>query len=161
MVLTKLEQPREIITIISFHLVGLGMEIFKTSGSIQSWTYPGDAFFHAANVPLFSGFMYAPVGSYIAPAWRVFDLSFTHYPRRLYTIFLALAIYQNFFTHHYTYDIRYLLFAAVLVLYGRTWVYCTLHKTRRRMPLYYGLFTASRCSSSRVRIITTFFIKMV
>lgn len=76
-------------------------KFLKRLGRFSPGHTPGDAFFHAANVPLFSGFMHAAAGSYIAPAWRVFDLSFTHYPRRLYTIFLAQAIYLNFFTHHY------------------------------------------------------------
>ena len=138
MLLTKLEKPAEVIVIATFHLVGLGMEIFKTSSGIGSWSYPGHAIFHVGNVPLFSGFMYAAVGSYIARAWRVFDLSFTHYPRRVYTVLLAVAIYINFFSHHYIWDFRYLLFAAVLLLYGRTWVHYTLHITHRRMPLVVG-----------------------
>ncbi|HPG37597.1 MAG TPA: DUF817 family protein, partial [Candidatus Saccharibacteria bacterium] len=68
MLLTKLEKPAEVIVIATFHLVGLGMEIFKTSSGIGSWSYPGHAIFHVGNVPLFSGFMYAAVGSYIARA---------------------------------------------------------------------------------------------
>lgn len=88
----RLERPREVLTILIFHLVGLGMEVYKTSSLIGSWQYPDAAFFHVAGVPLFSGFMYAAVGSYIARAWRVLALDFSHYPRRLYTLLLALAI---------------------------------------------------------------------
>lgn len=46
------------------------------------------------NVPLFSGFMYAAVGSYIARSWRTMNLSFSHYPSRMLTVLLAVAIYQ-------------------------------------------------------------------
>jgi uncharacterized membrane protein YoaT (DUF817 family) len=138
MLLTRLEKPHEVVTIVAFHLVGLGMELFKTSGSIGSWTYPGDAIFMIGNVPLFSGFMYAAVGSYIARAGRVFDQHYSNYPNRGATVALALAIYVNFFTHHYFWDIRYLLFAAILLLYGRTWVYYRINKTVRRMPLVIG-----------------------
>jgi len=138
MLVTKLEKPHEVLTILLFHLVGLGMELFKTSSAIGSWSYPGDAFFKVGNVPLFSGFMYAAVGSYIARAWRVMSLSFTHYPRRVWTVLLAVAIYANFFTHHYVYDFRYVLFAAVIVLYGRTQVHYVINKTHRRMPLVVG-----------------------
>lgn len=134
----KLERPREVIAIVLFHLVGLGMELFKTSAAIQSWQYPGEAFFQVGNVPLFSGFMYAAVGSYIARAWRVLGLEFYQYPRRLWTILLAVAIYCNFFTHHYTYDVRIWLFAAAAILYGRTEVRYVVHSTRRRMPLLVG-----------------------
>lgn len=135
MLLARLEKPHEVITIVLFHLVGLGMELFKTSGHIGSWSYPGEAFFRLGGVPLFSGFMYAAVGSYIARSWRVFELKFSHYPNRLATAALAIAIYVNFFTHHFFYDIRYILFAAVIVLYARTWVSYTVNKKTRRMPL--------------------------
>lgn len=67
--------------------------------------------------------------------WRVFDLKFANYPNRLATILLAIAIYANFFTHHFFFDVRYILFAVVAILYGRTWVTYTVNKTPRRMPL--------------------------
>ncbi|MFZ2513136.1 MAG: DUF817 domain-containing protein [Candidatus Saccharimonadales bacterium] len=134
LVATKLEKPHEVVTILIFHLVGLGMELFKTAPGIGSWSYPEDAVFKLATVPLYSGFMYAAVGSFIARAWRVLALEFRPYPKRLYTILLAAAIYLNFFSHHYTYDIRWLLFGATLFLYGRTWTYYTAHTTERRMP---------------------------
>lgn len=143
LVATKLERPSEVITIFIFHLVGLGMELFKTSNSIQSWTYPEDAFFQLGNVPLYSGFMYASVGSFIARAWRVLDLTYIPYPKRIYTIFLAVAIYLNFFTHHYLYDFRWILFGVTALLYGRTWVYYTVHSKRRRMPFLLTAFLAA------------------
>ncbi len=134
----RLERPREVIAIILFHLVGLGMELFKTSGGIGSWTYPEESTIRLLTVPLFSGFMYAAVGSYLTRAWRVLHLRFTHYPNRWATVILALLIYSNFFTHHYTYDIRYLLFIMVAVLYGRTKVYFRLHIREYSMPLIVG-----------------------
>lgn len=143
LLLTKLEKPHEVITIVLFHLVGLGMEIFKTSSSVGSWSYPGEAFFHVANVPLFSGFMYAAVGSYIARSWRVFHLKFSNYPDRTATIFLAIAIYANFFAHHYIYDFRYLLFAVSFGLYWKTKVFFTNNEQIRHMPLLFGLFLIS------------------
>ena len=138
LLLTKLEKPHEVLTILLFHLVGLGMELFKTSGQIGSWSYPGEAFFKLGNVPLFSGFMYAAVGSYIARSWRVLDLSFMKYPARKWTVVLAIAIYMNFFTHHYIYDFRYVLFLATLLLFGRTYVHYSINTVVRRMPLIVG-----------------------
>lgn len=138
MLLTKLERPREVLVIVLFHLVGLGMEVFKTSDQIGSWQYPGESFFHLGNVPLFSGFMYAAVGSYIARSWRVFHLSFSNYPNRLATIFLAVAIYINFFTHHFFYDFRYALLVIIVILYGKTRVSYKLNKATRHMPLVLG-----------------------
>jgi uncharacterized membrane protein YoaT (DUF817 family) len=138
MLATRLEKPHEVITICLFHLTGLGMELFKTSDGVGSWSYPGTALFMVGNVPLFSGFMYAAVGSYIARAWRVLDLRFHRYPRRRYTIVLALAIYANFFLDHYGYDVRYLLFLALVILFARTNVSYRVSTTVQRMPLLLG-----------------------
>ncbi|HWB38751.1 MAG TPA: DUF817 domain-containing protein [Candidatus Saccharimonadales bacterium] len=138
MLLSKLEKPHEVITIILFHLVGLGMELFKTSHSVGSWSYPGDAFFKVGNVPLFSGFMYAAIGSYIARAWRVLNLSFSNYPPRKYTVLLALLIYGNFFLDHFGVDLRYLLFVALVVLYGKVTVTYSVNLKKRQMPLVSG-----------------------
>jgi uncharacterized membrane protein YoaT (DUF817 family) len=138
MLLTRLEKPHEVITICLFHLVGLAMELFKTSSAVGAWSYPGDGFFKIAGVPLFAGFMYAAVGSYIARAWRVLNLSFENYPLRPLTVILAMGIYANFFTHHYIYDIRYFLFAAVLILYWRTRVNYSFDRKLRHMPLVIG-----------------------
>lgn len=138
MVTFRLEQPREVIAIVLFHLVGLGMELFKTSGGIGSWVYPEDSVIRLLTVPLFSGFMYAAVGSYLARAWRVLQLRFTRYPNRWATVLLALLIYVNFFTHHYVYDIRYFLFGGVALLYAKTSVYFRLHRREHSMPLIVG-----------------------
>lgn len=66
MIVTKLERPHELLTITAFHLVGLVMELFKTHPSVGSWSYPEEAVIQVGTVPLFSGFMYAAVGS----IWR-------------------------------------------------------------------------------------------
>lgn len=138
MLVTRLEKPHEVITIVLFHIVGLGMELFKTSAAIGSWSYDGQAFFHVATVPLFSGFMYAAVGSYIARAWRVLDLRFERYPNRMLTVILAVLIYGNFFTHHYIWDFRVLLFVALVLLYARATVHYRLVTRIHTMPLLLG-----------------------
>ena len=64
----RLERPREIGVIFVFHVVGTIMELFKTSHG--SWAYPEANLIRLGGVPLFSGFMYACVGSYLARATR-------------------------------------------------------------------------------------------
>jgi uncharacterized membrane protein YoaT (DUF817 family) len=93
---------------------------------------------HIGGVPLFTGFMYGSIGSYIARAWRLFDFRFTHHPPLRASVWLAIAIYVNFFTHHFLPDARLFLFAAVAVLFGRTWVYFRIRHVYRRMPLLLG-----------------------
>jgi uncharacterized membrane protein YoaT (DUF817 family) len=136
LIATRLESRDEAKVILMFHAVGTLMEVFKTS--VGSWIYPEASFLHIGGVPLFSGFMYASIGSYIARAWRLFDFRFTNHPPFVATVWLAIAIYVNFFTHHFLPDLRVFLFAAVAVLFGRTWVYFRIRQVHRRMPLLLG-----------------------
>lgn len=139
--ITKLERPSEALVILIFHLVGTIMEVFKTDAG--SWTYPEESLLRIGAVPLFSGFMYAAVGSYLARVSRVSDFRWTHYPPRIWTLVLAAAIYINFFTHHYTYDIRYLLFAGCGIIFWRTKVHFRVWRWRHQMPLLIGFFLVS------------------
>lgn len=132
----RLETPREASVILIFHVVGTVMELFKTAAG--SWVYPEASVLHIGAVPLFSGFMYAAVGSYIARVWRIFDFRFSHYPPRWATWLLAAAIYVNFFAHHWTVDVRYLLFAATALLFWRTRVHFRNWQVHRWMPLLLG-----------------------
>ena len=132
----RLETPAEAKVILIFHVVGTAMEIFKTSAG--SWIYPEDSFFRIGGVPLFSGFMYASVGSYLARISRIFDMRYTRYPPLWATVLLAAAIYVNFFAHHFVLDLRYVLFAATALLYLRTVVHYRVFRFRHRMPLLLG-----------------------
>lgn len=131
----RLETWEETKTIFVFHVVGTLMELFKTHPDIGSWSYPEDAIFRIATVPLFSGFMYAAVGSYIARSWRLMRLEYEHFPRLSHAIIVAVLIYVNFFTHHFWLDIRWLLFGAVSWLFWRTKVYYVISHKKRSMPL--------------------------
>jgi uncharacterized membrane protein YoaT (DUF817 family) len=129
----KLETWEEAKVILIYHVVGTIMEIFKTD--VGSWIYPEPNFFRIGGVPLFSGFMYAAIGSYIARCWRLFDFRFSHHPPLWAVFALGIAIYVNFYAHHYTIDIRYLLFLAAALLFGRAWIYYRVWHVYRRMPL--------------------------
>lgn len=136
LLILRMETVREAKVILVFHIVGTGMELFKTH--VGSWTYPEANLFRIGHVPLFSGFMYASVGSFIARATRIMDMRYTHYPNKKITAALAVLIYANFFTHHFIPDIRILLFILVAIAYGRTWVYYRPYRTFHRMPLLLG-----------------------
>ncbi len=132
----RLETRGEAKVILIFHIVGTVMELFKTAAG--SWTYPEASVLHIGAVPLFSGFMYAAVGSYIARVWRIFDFCYTGYPPAWTTWVLAAAIYVNFFAHHWTVDIRWGLFALTALLFARTKVHFHNWRTHRWMPLLLG-----------------------
>ncbi len=140
--ITRLERPSEAIVILIFHAVGTAMEVFKTGAG--SWTYPEANLFRlelaGGAVPLFSGFMYAAVGSYLARVSRTHDFQFTYYPSQLWTVVLAGLIYVNFFSHHFLPDARLLLFALAGFFYRRSWVYFKVWRWQHRMPLLLGFF---------------------
>lgn len=137
----KMERIEEAKVILIFHVVATIMELFKTAKG--SWIYPEANLIRIAGVPLFSGFMYSAVGSYIARCWRLFDFRFSHYPPIWTTWLLAALIYVNFFTHHYVVDLRYGLFAFAALIYGRTVIHFTIDEVPRRMPLLLGFFLVS------------------
>ena len=134
----RIETRDEFRTICLFHVIGLGLEIFKTQPSIGSWSYPEFAYTKLLGVPLYSGFMYAAVASYLVQAWRLLELRMEHYPDHRLSVPLAIAIYANFFTHHYIGDYRWWLFGALLLVFGRTRVHFRAYATPRRMPLVLG-----------------------
>lgn len=136
MLALRLESWDEAKVILAFHVTGTAMELFKTAAG--SWLYPEPSLLRIAGVPLFSGFMYAAVGSYIARVWRIFDFRYTGFPPLWTATTLAAAIYVNFFAHHWLPDMRIALFAITALLFRRCAVWFTPWRTARRMPLLIG-----------------------
>ncbi len=132
----KLESWDEARVIFLFHLAGTVMELFKTYHG--SWIYPEDSLLRIGAVPLFSGFMYAAVGSYIARVQRIFHIRVSDYPPIWATWLLAAGIYVNFFAHHWLPDVRGLLFALTVLLFWRTRFWFTADWARRSMPQLLG-----------------------
>lgn len=130
--LLRLETAREVAVIFAFHLIGLALELFKVR--VGSWSYPEDAWAKVAGVPLYSGFMYAAVGSYLCQAFRRFDLRVNHF-RWGPAVVLAAAAYANFFTHHYLPDLRWLVAVGFIVVLWRSRVSFTVGDRRYAMPL--------------------------
>jgi uncharacterized membrane protein YoaT (DUF817 family) len=117
------------------------MEVFKTA--VGSWIYPEPNFFRIMGVPLFSGFMYSCIGSYLCRVWRLFDFRFTRHPSRAGLVALSVAVYANFFLDHYGIDLRIVLFAAAALLFGRTTIHYKVWHCHRSMPLLPGLVLVS------------------
>lgn len=138
MVWAKIETIDELKAISLFHVLGFALEVFKTSDAIRSWSYPDFAYTKVFGVPLFSGFMYAAVGSYIIQAWRLLDLRIRHHPPYWMAALIAIAIYANFFTHHFIPDVRWYLAACALGLYARSTVVFRPLDRDRSMPLLLG-----------------------
>jgi uncharacterized membrane protein YoaT (DUF817 family) len=127
-----IETSREVAVIGLFHLVGLALELFKVRTG--SWAYPGFAYTKIGEVPLYSGFMYAAVGSYLCQAWRRLDLDVAGY-RPVATALVAGGIYANFFLEYWLPDLRLVGAAALLVVTRRTRVSYRVGTVRYTMPL--------------------------
>jgi uncharacterized membrane protein YoaT (DUF817 family) len=142
MLLFRLERLKEFFVIILFHILATGMELFKTHPAIGSWTYPGigNSIFALATVPLFTGFLYSAVGSYISRAFIFLKLSYEDFPAYFHLWILAPIIYLNFFTHHFFYDLRYILFVYTFVIFYRTRVYFQVHDKRYQIPFLLTAF---------------------
>lgn len=132
----RLETVNEAKVILVFHIIGTVMEVFKTS--IGAWTYPEPSLLRIGGVPLFTGFMYAAIGSYLTRVWVLLDFRFTRHPPLPALGVLSVAIYVNFFSHHYLPDARVPLLVMTAVLFGRTVIYFRCWQTYRRMPLLLG-----------------------
>jgi uncharacterized membrane protein YoaT (DUF817 family) len=134
----RLETLDEFRTILVFHALGFALEVFKTSASVQSWSYPEFGYTKVLGVPLFAGFMYASIGSYVMQAWRLLNVRMLHHPPLWMQAVLAIAIYINFFSHHWIGDLRWYLVAFSLGLYCRTQVVFRPKAVDRRMPILFA-----------------------
>ncbi|MER3329109.1 MAG: DUF817 family protein, partial [Candidatus Kapaibacterium sp.] len=92
LVKTGIESKREVLVIMGFHIIGFVLEVHKVN--VGSWSYPEDAITKIAGVPLYSGFMYSSVASYICRAWENFELKIEYWPSNIITIPLGFAIYS-------------------------------------------------------------------
>ena len=133
----KLETWEEAKVILVFHVVGTAMEIFKTS--VGSWIYPEASLLRIGGVPLFTGFMYAAIGSYIARCWRLFDFRFTRHPPLWALSLLAHGHLRQLLRPPLSARrARSPLFALTALLFGRCWVHFKVWRVHRRMPLLLG-----------------------
>lgn len=138
MFLAGLETKDEVKVITVFHFIGLLLELYKVR--MGSWAYPEEAWTKIMGVPLYSGFMYASVASYIVQAWRRLKLTFFYWPAAYWTIPLCAGIYLNFFTHHYISDFRWVLTGLLFVIFFRSTVRYEVKGRTYRMPVILSFF---------------------
>lgn len=132
----KLETWEEAAVIFVFHVVGTCMELFKTAHG--SWIYPEPSLLRVGGVPLFTGFMYGCVGSYMARAQRLFDIHFDRQVPAWAMWVLAIGAYANFFSDSYGFDFRWLLIAWSAVVFGRLSFWYRPDERFLKMPMLLG-----------------------
>jgi uncharacterized membrane protein YoaT (DUF817 family) len=129
----KIETGDEVIVICVFHLLGLIMELFKVH--IGSWSYPEHAITKFFGVPLYSGFMYASVASYMCQAWRRFNLKLYSWPGHRIARVIGALIYLNFFSNHFITDVRYLIGLLILFFFRKAVVKFHIENRAYKMPV--------------------------
>lgn len=138
LILLKIESRREVAVIMIFHLLGLFLELHKVN--YGSWSYPEDAVTKIGGVPMYSGFMYSSVASYICRAWDNFDLTIKGWPSHWLTIPIGAAIYLNFFSNAFIYDFRWVIIGLLLLIFRKTTVYFSSNGPQRKMPVLLSFF---------------------
>jgi uncharacterized membrane protein YoaT (DUF817 family) len=128
-----LETLDEIKVICVFHLIGLALELYKVW--MGSWSYPDSGYSKLFGVPLYSGFMYASVASFMCQIWRRLRMDMTGWPGLVPSVLLGGAIYFNFFTHHFIPDFRWWLTALVFIIFRKTIIIYLVREATYRMPL--------------------------
>lgn len=130
---SRLETLDEIKVICLFHIIGLVLELYKVA--MGSWSYPEPGYSKLFGVPLYSGFMYASVASFMCQIWRRLRMDMTGWPGLIPSALLGGAIYLNFFTHHFIADFRWWLTALVFIVFWKTWIIYRVREKTYRMPL--------------------------
>jgi uncharacterized membrane protein YoaT (DUF817 family) len=126
------ESRRETAVIAACHLLGLVLELVKVG--VGSWSYPEAALTKVAGVPLYSGFMYAAVGSYLCAAWRIMDLKVSRYRPNVVAAVAGTA-YLDFLADHWISDLRWVLALVLFWVSAGSTVHFTVGRTRHQMPL--------------------------
>lgn len=124
----RLETWREARVILIFHIVGTVMELFKTQAG--SWTYPEASVLHVGAVPVFSGFMYAAVGSYIARVWRIFDIRWGLFAATALIFWRTRVHFRNWRVHRWMpllvgfgLVVLFIWFAENIATFANAWNY--------------------------------------
>lgn len=138
LVAVRFETPREAAVIGLFHVLGFALEAFKVAQG--GWAYPEEAWSKVQGVPLYAGFMYASVGSYMAQAWRRFRLTVEGAPPLRVQALLVGATYLHFFAASGL-GVRLGVALALLLAYRRTRVTFFVGPERcvMALPLAFGL----------------------
>ncbi|WP_245576201.1 DUF817 family protein [Deinococcus murrayi] len=132
LVWTRFETPREALALLLFHALGFGLEAHRVA--LGAWAYPEEAVGKVLGVPLYAGFMYASVGSYVAQAWQRCELRLSGEPPLTWQVGLVGATYAHFLLSAGL-EVRLGLTAALLLAHRRTRVGFTVGGERLAMSL--------------------------
>jgi uncharacterized membrane protein YoaT (DUF817 family) len=143
MLKSGMESKQELLIISGFHLVGLILELYKVNHG--SWVYPEFAVTKLKGVPLYSGFMYASVASYILRATKIFALEFKKMPKVYWASICVFLVYLNFFAAKIFGDQRLLITLVLASLFLPAQVQFVCSKRKYTMPLTVSFVLIGSC----------------
>jgi uncharacterized membrane protein YoaT (DUF817 family) len=111
----------------------MGLELYKVQQG--SWSYPGDGFLKIGPVPLYAGFMYGSVASFMCLAWKKHDLRATGWPSVSVTFPYALVVYAQFFVPFWPIAARVLIVAVTVWLFRKSLVHFSAAGQRWHIPM--------------------------
>ncbi len=129
----KLETWKDAAVVGIFHILGTALELYKVTNG--SWFYPGEAVFAIGPVPLFAGFMYGSVASYMCLAWRLLGLRASDWPKPASTAIIGVMIYAQFYFNAWPVWVRLAMLGVVLWQFRRAVVHFTGIGERWQMPM--------------------------
>jgi uncharacterized membrane protein YoaT (DUF817 family) len=143
LILAKFEDWHDARIAVSFHIVGLGLELYKVN--VGAWAYPEDAWTKIHNVPLYSGFMYGSVAAFLSQLWKRLQFSLTHWPGPFAVALMGMGIYLHYFASGYSAGMRSLLMLGTGWLFARSRLEYVNSGKRRSIPVLFvfsalGLF---------------------
>jgi uncharacterized membrane protein YoaT (DUF817 family) len=75
------------------------------------------------------------VGSYVCQAWRWFNLRLENWPGIVAAALISIAINLNFFTHHFIYDLRWIITVLLIFIFWKTKFVFNTNGIERKMPM--------------------------
>ncbi len=130
--LLKIETTAELGAIFLFHLMGVTLEMWKVGHG--GWSYPEPGLSKVLGVPLYSGFMYASIGSFFLALWKRLELRMVEPPHLGLTLALTGLAYLNFWTNVWMPDLKPLVVLLALPLFWRSRLETDLAGVRK-LPL--------------------------
>lgn len=139
LLLTKLETWKDAGVVALFHVLGLAMETVKVRAG--SWSYPEPSLLQIQGVPLYAGFMYGSVASFMCLAWRRLNLRAEHWPSSFSAFVTAMLVYCQFFIHGWSLWLRLAMLVGLVALFVRSKVLYSIDGQRYwlPMPVAFGL----------------------
>lgn len=133
MVWRNLETWRDAAVVGVFHLLGIGLEIYKVNQG--SWSYPEPGILKIAGAPLYAGFMHGSVASFMCLAWKRFKLRSSGWPSAWVTWGVAGTLYTLFFIPIDGPKYRLITLAIVILLFAKSKVHYSVNRCRYWMPM--------------------------